>query len=102
MKNTKAVVDFTDYKAAELGPIAEVIGEKLAANAGTFPALPVSLAALQGLITDYKEKLVARASRATADVLAWQAAREKLEAALGALGHYVNLVAMGDAAIVEQ
>ena len=51
---------------------------------------------------DYTAKLSARASRATTDVIAFNTAREALEAALGRLGNYVNDVAQGDPLTVEQ
>ena len=99
---TKAVIDFTPYTAAELAPVAQMIHDQLAAHAAHFAAPPVSMAALQGLITTYSQKLVARASRASADVLAFNLARHDLEVALGELGGYVNLVARGDAMLVTE
>ena len=98
----KAIIDFTPYTAAELGPVAQSIHDGLATHAAHFPALPVSLAALQTLITTCNQKLAARASRATADVLAFNLARHDLEVALGELGGYVNLVAKGEATLVEE
>lgn len=102
MDIVKANVDFTRYTAAELLPVAMAILMKLNANAATFPALPVSTAALGGLVDDLHAKLSARASNATADVLAMRIARAALMSALGLLGGYVNTVAQGDAATVEQ
>ncbi len=101
MNNIKAIVDFSGYPAADLSPVAQMIHDKLAANAATFPTLPTSMPALQTLITTYDAKLVARASRATADVMAFNIARDALEAALGPLGNYVNSVAKGAPMTVE-
>lgn len=70
-------------------------------NAATFPAPPVSMAALEILITACAESLAARASRGKADVIAFQVARQALERALRSLGMYVNSVAKGEAMIVE-
>ena len=102
MNNTKAIIDFSGYTAAELGPIAHSIHDKMTANAATFTAPPVTMPALQTLITTYDAKLIARASRASADVIAFNDARDALEQALGGLGNYVNTVAKGDPAIVDK
>ena len=101
MNNTKAIVDFSGYIAGDLGPAAQMIHDKMAAHAVTFPAPPTAMPAFQTLLTSYDQKLVARASRATADILAFNAARAALEDALGGLGNYVNMVAKGDPMIVD-
>ena len=97
---TKAIIEFSGFTAAELAPIAQTVHDQMSANAATFPSPPVTVGALQSLITTYNTKLAARASGAHADVLAFQAARTPLEGALHELGIYVNFVAKGDAAIV--
>lgn len=102
MNNTKAIIDFSGYTAAELGPVAQTIHTKTTLNAAIFTAPPITMAALLTLITTYDEKLVARTSRATADVIAFNEAREELESQLGVLGGYVNTVAKGDPVIVEK
>jgi hypothetical protein len=102
MNNTKAIIDFSGYTAPELGPVAHSIHDKMNANAVTFTAPPVTLAALQTLITTYDAKLIARASRASADIIAFNDARDALELSLGVLGNYVNGVAKGDPAIVDK
>jgi hypothetical protein len=102
MKKTKAIVDFTDYKASEFGAIARTIQKKLEENAPAFPQPPLAVATLHTLVEEYATRLVARASRATADVIALRAKRRELESALRSLGHYVNLVAKGDALVVER
>ena len=100
--NTKANIDFTQYMAAELNPVAQTIHDQMTANAVTFPTPSVSMASLQTLITTFNAKLAARASRASADVLAFNLARHDLEVALHDLGVYVNFIAKGDATIVEK
>src|SRR6185436_7091846 len=100
--NTKDSIDFRGYTAAEVGPLAHKIHGKMTANPATFANPPVTMAALQTLADDYDAKFIARASRATADVLAFNAARDELEQTLAVLGNYVNGVAKGDAVIVEQ
>ena len=100
MNKTKAIVDFSNYPAVELGPVARTIHDQMSVNAATFPSPPVSMAALLALIEDYEAKLAAKASGARADTLAFQLARKALEPALGLLGGYVNSVAQGDEAIV--
>jgi hypothetical protein len=102
MNHRKASVDFTRRHAAEMPEVAGRILERMSANAATFPAPPVSMAALGAQVEDYKAKFAARASRAAADVLALKAARADLNRTLGLLGGYVNHVAQGDPAIVEQ
>lgn len=100
--STKAVIDFSSYTAAELAPVAQTIHDQMTANAATFPSPPTSVAALQTLITTYNQKLAARASNASADVLAFNIARNNFEVALHDQGVYVNLTAKGDALIVEK
>lgn len=100
MNKTKAIVDFSNYPAVELGPVARIIHDQMSVNAATFPSPPVSMAALLILIEDYAAKLAAKASGAKADTLAFQTARKALEPALGILGGYVNFVAQGDEAVV--
>ena len=102
MNNTKAIINFDGYTAAELGPVAQSIHDKMTLNAATFTAPTVSMTSLQTQVTAYDQKLVARASRASADVLAFNQARDVLEQTLGTLGNYVNSIAKGDAMIVEK
>lgn len=102
MNHTKAIIDFNGYTAPELGPVAHTIHDKTLLNAATFATPAVTMTALAALITTYDDKLVARASRAKADVLAFNEAREALEESLGVLGNYVNGIAKGDPLIVEQ
>ena len=101
MNNTKAFIDFSGYSAAELSPVAQMIHDKMLAGAATFPTPPTTMPALQTLITTYDQKLVARASRASVDVMAFTMARDALEAVLGPLGNYVNSVAKGTPMTVE-
>ncbi len=102
MNNTKATIDFSTYSAADLLPIAKGIHDKMVAHAARFTAPTVAMATLDTQITSYETKLVARASNATTDQIAFNDARELLEESLGALGNYVNGVAKGDAGIVDE
>jgi hypothetical protein len=102
MNHTKAIIDFSGYTAAELGPAAQAIHDEMTDHATTFTTPPITMAALQTQITDYSEKLVDRASRASADVLAFNIARDLMEETLGVLGNYVNGLAKGDPTIVEE
>jgi len=100
--NTRAVIDFTPYTAAELIPVAQTVHDQMLANAVTFATPSVSMTTLATLISTYTQKLSARASRAAADVLAFNLARHDLEVALHDLGVYVNFIAKGDAVTVEK
>ena len=102
MNKTKAIINFDGYAAADLAPVAQTIHDQMTANAATFATPPVTMAALQTLLATFTTKLAAKASRATADILAFNAARDELETALGDLGNYVNGLAKGDAIIVEK
>ena len=102
MNNTKAIIDFSSYTAAELGPIAHNIHDKMVDNATTFTAPTVTMATLLTEVTDYDAKLIARASRASTDILAFNTARDELEASLASLGGYVNGIAKGDPVIVDK
>ena len=102
MNNTKAVIDFSGYTAAELGPVAHTIHDRMTANAATFTAPTMTMATLQTQITAYDTKLIARASDAKTDIIAFNDARGVLEQSLGVLGNYVNGIAKGDAATVDK
>ena len=102
MSKVKAIVDFTSYTGPDLGPVAQTIHDQMTANAATFTTPPVTMAALLTLIDTFNTTLAAKASRATADVIAFNQARGEVEDALGELGGYVNGVAKGDQAMVEQ
>jgi hypothetical protein len=102
MPKSKAIVDFSGYAAAELAPVAQTIQTKLTDNASVFASPPVAMPAFQALIDDFSAKLAAKASRATADTMAFNIARQELEQALAHLGHYVNQVAKGDPVDVEK
>ena len=97
MSKIKAIVDFTGYTGPELAPVAQAIHDHMSAKAVLFPAPPLTLLAFQALITTFEQKLAAKASRATADVIACALARHNLEGALADLGGYVNSVAKGRA-----
>ncbi len=100
MNNTKAIVDFSGYPAAELGTVAHLIHDKFVENAAIFATPPITMAALLTTITDYDTKLLARANNGKAEKVAFDDARAALEESLAVLGNYVNGVAKGDGAIV--
>ena len=102
MSTTKAIIDFSSYTAAELGPLAQHIHDELVGNATVFATPTVTMSAFAPLITTYNTKLVARESRASADIIAFNNAREAVETALNRLGNYVNDVAQGDPLVIEQ
>ena len=101
MSKIKAVVDFSGYTGANLAPVAQAIHDAMSAAANTFTSPAVAMVPFQAAITDFLKKLAAKASRATADVIAFNLSRHELEGLLGELGGYVNSVAKGDAAIVS-
>ena len=102
MPNVKVIIDFTGYTAVDLGPAAQTIHDKMVENATTFPDPPIPMAGLAVLIGTFNTTLAAKASRATADVIAFNVARHELEEALGELGGYVNSVAKGSPVIAEK
>ena len=102
MSTIKAIIDFSGFTAADLGPKAQTIHDKMTTNSATFPALPLTMAALATLLGTFNTKLAAKASKATADFITFNIARHELEGALSALGGYVNTVAKGDATIVDK
>lgn len=102
MSKIKVFINFTHHLDAALCPAARIIHDKMSENAATFPAPPVSMAALDTLISTCAAKLAERASKARVAVIAFQAARWELEQALRVLGYYVNSIAKGRAMIVEK
>ena len=99
MSNTKAIIDFSGYTAATLGPAAQAIHDGMTGN-GTFLTPPVDMNTFQSGITNFNEALAAKTSRATADVIAFIIARHDLEGMLSELGNYVNQTAQGDITVV--
>jgi hypothetical protein len=99
--STKVVIDFSGYSADELGNKAQAIHDAIVANAALFPQLPFTMVAFQATITDYDAKNLARASKATSDILAFEVARHGLEDDLNVLGNYINSVANGDPVLCD-
>jgi hypothetical protein len=97
---TKAIIDFSGYTGPQLIPAAQQVHDSMTTAAATFPAPPVTMAALQTLIDAVDAALTKKASGARADTIAFDIARNDLEGALGELGYYVNIIAKGDAALV--
>jgi hypothetical protein len=102
MNTTKAITNFSTYKDGDLGPASQFIHDRMSASAAVFVTPIIPMATLQTTITDFTTKLAGKASRAKADIIAANDARAALETALSRLGNYVNDVAQGDAATVEQ
>ena len=102
MSKIKARIDFTDDTRSQLAALARSIHDRFVQHADVFSAPPITATALGELVEDYAAKLVARQSRAAADVLAVKQARTALEQALRVLGQYVNTLAGGAADIVEK
>ncbi|MEO5719177.1 MAG: hypothetical protein ABIR29_11470 [Chthoniobacterales bacterium] len=98
----KATIDFSGYPGPNLLPAAQAIHDDMSDNAVTFPAPPTTMAAFQTDIDDFQDKLSKKSSGAYADTVAFNVARNDLEAVLGDLGLYVNTVANGAAAVVAQ
>lgn len=101
MNNIKAIVDFTGYTAADLAPAAQAIHDGMTEFATSFPEPPATMAALATSIATFNSALATKASRATADIIAFNVARHELEELLSELGAYVNLIARGDATLVD-
>lgn len=97
----KAIIDFSGYTGPELVPAAQNIHDKMTAAAATFTAPPVTMANFQTTIDAADAALSKKASGASADTIAFNVGRNELEKALADLGSYVNIVAKGDATIVD-
>ena len=97
---TKAIIDFSGYTGPGLLPAAQTIHDDITTNAATFATPPLTMAAFQLLIDAFQTALNKKASKATADIIAFNVARNDLETALFKLGNYVNTVADGDPSIV--
>jgi hypothetical protein len=101
MSLTKAVIDYNEYRDSELGSLANIGHDTMTANAATFVNPPVTFATFLTQITAYSAAYEAKASRASADILAFNTARDTLEETLNAMGNFVNSLAKGDATIVS-
>jgi len=97
---TKAIIDFSGYTGPDLFPASQTIHDEMTTNSATFGAPPLTMAAFQLLIDAFESALNKKASKATADIIAFNVARNDLETALFKLGNYVNTTADGDPAIV--
>jgi hypothetical protein len=97
---TKAIIDFSGYTGPDLLPTSQTIHDNMDTNATTFTTPPLTMAAFQGVIDPFEAALQKKASKATADIIAFNVARNDLETALFKLGNYVNTTADGDPSIV--
>ena len=68
--NTKAIIDFSGYPAAELGPVTHNIHDKITANVATFATPAITMAALHPAT---REGLLETARRLDPLVLRWAA-----------------------------
>lgn len=103
MSYAKAVVDFSREQDGDLPQVASAVaGLMLGTNAATFPAAPYTQAAFNTLIGEYTGALGEAMKGGTDRTNAKNAARAALEDALAQLASYVNLVAKGEQAIIDQ
>lgn len=96
----KATTDLTGYAGPDLITTSQTIHDAMIQAATTFPNPPTSMPDFKTAIDTCDTALTKKASRATADINAFNVARETLEGILSGLGNYVNTVAKGDDAIV--
>ncbi len=99
MSKYKAVVDYSGYTGEALLPVAMTIAGAMTGNPN-FPDPPVSSAEFQASLDDYEQKLANKASKATADIIAFNISRHTMEENLAENGGYVNTTAKGDPAKV--
>jgi hypothetical protein len=102
MSQFKARVDFTQEQDGNLSAPAHNIHTQMVANAATFTAPPMTMAAFLAIIDAWDTALAASANRGKSEITAKNNARLDLEGALRNLGHYVNTVANGVQKTVEQ
>ena len=96
----KVITDFSGYIGPVLVSTAQIIHDAIAAAAATFDKLPLSMADYQLSITNCDNAYTKKASRASADIHAFDLARTALEDNCSQLGSYVNTVAQGDDTII--
>ncbi len=97
---SKAIIDFTDYKEDQIGPVALTIGSSLTTNAADFAGLPVSGATVTSQANAYIIILAKPIySTKTADLAA---SRTILETSLRSNGLFVNTVANGDEVLLAK
>jgi len=85
---TKAIIDFSGYTGPDLFPASQTIHDEMTTNSATFTTPPLTMAAFQLLIDAFKAALNKKASKATADIIMFNVARNDLETALG---NFVNI-----------
>ncbi len=93
---TKTITDFSGYVGPALVSTAQIIHDAIVAAAAKFEKLPFTMADFQLQITGCDNAYTKKASRATADINAFNVARATLEGSCSQLGSYVNTVAQGD------
>ena len=96
-------MDFSKEEDGELPKIAAAVSKlMLDTNAATFPAAPYTQTAFIALTTSYTDALGEAMKGGTDRTHTKNTARAALEDALAQLASYVNLVAIGDQATVDQ
>ncbi len=102
MSKTKAIIDFSGYAAADLGPPSQAIHDGIDTNKAVFATPPISMVDFQSRIDLFDQALADKSSRATQATIAFNIARHNLEGDLWELGGYVNDLAKGDAMLVNK
>lgn len=96
----KAITDFTGYVGPALVSTAQIIHDAIEEAKAKFEKVPLTMADFQLNITACDKAYNKKASKATADINAFNLARATLEGNCSQLGSYVNTVAQGDETIV--
>ncbi|HEX3818378.1 MAG TPA: hypothetical protein VHW03_08815 [Chthoniobacterales bacterium] len=99
MSKYKAVVDCSGYTGEALLPVALGVQTGMAGNPH-FPDPPITSAEYALHVDAFQQALAAKASKATADIVAFNVARHQVESDFAELGGYVNIKAMGNQAMV--
>jgi hypothetical protein len=101
IKRFKVRTDFTKGADGNLSKPAHHIHDMMVANAATFTAPPLTMAAFLLIVGGWDVALANSAGGSGVDIQAKNSARVALAGALRNLGHYVNIKADGDKAIIE-
>src|SRR5450432_982625 len=97
----KARTDYTKVSDGGLVGPSRAVYQGITNNAATFPMLPITMVAFLALIADYDDKLGKSMPGGEDRTTLKNNARTALVKALGMLATYVNLVALGDKAIID-
>ncbi|MBK5285057.1 MAG: hypothetical protein JJE25_06610, partial [Bacteroidia bacterium] len=100
MRKQHALTYYGDYGKDEIVDVARLIQQEMTANAGTFPAPPITIAILKGQIDDYV--LIKDKPLYDTQTEELKAARDIINSSLHDISVYVNTVAKGDAVKLAQ